>query len=217
MGAQAWRCSLFGAYLKSPFAFLSSSLLTHFNPMSLLDDSFYGPAIRKWVATEGGCEECKTAIKARAGEIKPTSWFETKDFDTWSYGDNEYILPASATVKTYLDAFRSSRFVGIEGGRQKCMTYLIDAAALPHATANIINRGEIDVDWMENKIIEIILARVAPNIPPGNFLQRVPDNLNGTNAIDWEGIQYLQTTRGLIPLVARDGHPNCPRWSNWFI
>jgi hypothetical protein len=175
--------------------------------MSLLTDSFYGPAIEEWLQTDGGCAECKTAIKARAEEIQPRSWFETKDFNTWYSGNDEFLLPASATVQKYLDAFRSSSFDEIEGGWEKCMTYLTNAAGL-------LNR-ERNVDILKNSIIQIVLARVAPKNPISNFIQRIPEDLTGTDAIDWEGIQYLRATRSGIPLVARDGHKNCPKWSNW--
>src|SRR5438477_4756428 len=123
--------------------------------MFLLEDSFYGPAIQEWVETNGGCEECKTAIKARAGEIKHGTCPSTNAFDMWHIGDKEFLLPTSATVQKYLGCLRSSSFDEIKG--PECVAYLFAAAGF-YLESNI----DTSVDFLQRAIVEIVLARVAP-------------------------------------------------------
>jgi hypothetical protein len=190
--------------------------------MSLLDDPFYGPAITKWLETDGGCEECKVAIKSQAGNTVWEFPIPTTDtFDTWYLGDNEVLLPNSARVQKYLECLRSSSFKGWMGNY---ISYLADAAGLDPQViylgakdpdflepANLLERA----DFLERAIIEIILARVAPNVPDHNFV--IFGRLDATepDAIERRAIEYLESTRIWIPHEAKPGHPNCPKWASW--
>jgi hypothetical protein len=185
--------------------------------MSLLEDSFYGPAIIEWVRTEGGCEECRRKIITRAGEIKFRSSLPTKTFDTWYSGGKEFLLPTSATVQEYLGCLRSSNFDGFESGWVECVRYLIAAAGLiQQATENAMRfmANTLSANILESAIIEVVLARVAPNVPDHNFDIHVPLNATETEAIYWRGILYQAATRSNMNdiLQAKVGHANCPKW-----